>query len=221
MIDVPDPDDLATQPEADRGFNLIEMVIATSLVGLLMTVLAAAIVVSLRTTPSTENRLDDARSTRALAMWLSHDTTSAPRFLPEQAQGGLNLTTTDTGDNNDCGGEGTNLLHLQWTETSFQTTTHVANYRFVSDGTNGEIRRYSCSAVGAGALVFSAPSVRYLTSLLDPAQAPSVVASPAAGDVTMVTFQLTGKTGETAVSYTHLTLPTIVRECSCRCSRDR
>ena len=196
MMNVPDPDEPTTQPEVDRGFNLVEMVIATSLVGLLMTVLAAAIVVSLRTTPSTENRLDDARSTRALATWLSHDTTSAPRFLPEQAQGGLNLSTTDTGDNNDCGGEGTNLLHLQWTETSFQTTTHVANYRFVSDGTNGEIRRYSCSAVGAGA--FTAPSVRYLTSRLDPAQTPTVVASPASGDVTTVTFQLTGKTGEKA-----------------------
>jgi len=194
-MDVTESDLVVSQRQVDRGFNLIEVVIATSLIGLLTTVMAAAIVVSLRTTPSTENRLDDARSTRALATWLSHDTTSAPRFLPEQAQGGLNLTTTDTGDNNDCGGEGTNLLHLQWTEAAFQNTTHVANYRYVSDGSEGEIRRYACSAVGSGA--FSAPSVRLLTSRLDPAQTPVVVAAPSTGDVTSVTFQLAGKSGET------------------------
>lgn len=158
---------LPTQPsvapaphQRDHGFNLIELVISVSLVGLITTVLAAAIVVSLRTIPDTENRLDDARSTRALATWLSHDTTSAPRFLPEQAQGGINVTTLDTGDNNDCGGDGSNLLHLQWTEDSFVATTHVANYRFVDNGGEGQIRRYTCSAVGTGA--FSGSSGRII-----------------------------------------------------------
>jgi prepilin-type N-terminal cleavage/methylation domain-containing protein len=179
----------------DGGFTLVELVVVVSLVGLLMTVLASTIVVSLRATPDTESRLDDARATRALATWLSHDTTSAPRFLPEQAQGGINLTTTAVGDNNDCGGEGTNLLHLQWTEDSFIDTTHVANYRFVVNGEQGQIRRYSCSAVGTGA--FSGGSSRLLMSGLDSTQLPVVVPEPATGDVVTLTFQLTGKSGET------------------------
>lgn len=178
----------------DTGFTLIELVVAVSLVGLLTTVLAGAIVVSLRTTPDTENRLDDARATRALATWLSHDTTSAPRFLPEQAQGGIDLTTTATADNNDCGGEGKNLLHLQWTEDSFLDTTYVANYRFVVDGDEGQIRRYSCSAVGGP--TFSGGSSRLLTSRLDPTQIPVVVPEPATGEVVTLTFQLAGKSGE-------------------------
>jgi prepilin-type N-terminal cleavage/methylation domain-containing protein len=181
-------------PRPDHGFNLIELVIAVSLVGLITTVLAAAIVVSLRTIPDTENRLDDARATRALATWLSHDTTSAPRFLPEQAQGGINLTTTGTGDNNDCDGEGVNLLHLQWTEDTFVDTTHVANYRFVIAGDVGQIRRYSCSAVGTGG--FSSSTGRLLTSGLDPTQLPVVVPEPATGEVASLTFQLVGKSGE-------------------------
>lgn len=182
-------------PRRDPGFTLVELVIAVSLVGLITTVLAAAIVVSLRTIPNTENRLDDARATRALATWLSHDTTSAPRFLPEQQQGGINLATTVTGDNNDCGGEGTNLLHLQWTEDSFVDTTHVANYRFVIEGDKGQIRRYTCSAVGTGA--FSSSAGRILTSGLDPTQLPVVVPEPATGEVAALTFQLVGKAGET------------------------
>jgi prepilin-type N-terminal cleavage/methylation domain-containing protein len=186
--------DAPASSESDQGFNLVELVIAVSLVGLITTVLAAAIVVSLRSIPDTESRLDDARATRALATWLSHDTTSAPRFLPEQAQGGINLTTADTGDNNDCGGEGTNLLHLQWTEDSFVDTTHVANYRFVIDGEGGAIRRYACSALGTGP--FSISADRMLTSGLDPTQLPVVVPEPATGEVVALTFQLAGKSGE-------------------------
>lgn len=201
MTTTPTPDH--TEPQStrrDAGFNLVELVVAISLVGLLMTVLAAAIVVSLRTTPDTENRLDDARSTRALATWLSHDTTSAPRFLPLQAdQGGIDIST-GTGAPDVCGtGVGTNLLHLQWTETSFQKRTYVANYRFVVDGDEGEIHRYSCSAAHSGGTVgaFSAPSRRFLTSRLDPGQVPVVLAPVSSGEVASITFQLAGKSGET------------------------
>jgi prepilin-type N-terminal cleavage/methylation domain-containing protein len=188
--------DHADQPatRSDGGFTLVELVVAISLVGLVTTVLAAAIVVSLRTTPDTENRLDDARATRALATWLSHDTTSAPRFRLPRDQGGIDLSTGSTPD--PCGtGVGENLVHLQWTETSFVTTTHVANYRFVVNGDEGQIRRYSCSKVGDGS--FSGASSRLLTSKLDPAQPPIVVPDPATGDVSTLTFQLAGKSGET------------------------
>ena len=182
--------DAAGRSRPDGGFTLVELVVVISLVGLVTTVLAAAIIVSLRTTPQTADRLDDARATRALATWLSHDTTSTPPFLPEQAQGGLNLTATT----NFCGGEGTNLLHLVWVENSFVKTAHVANYRFVVVGDEGQIRRYSCSAADGGP--FTGSSSQLLTSGLDPAQPPVVIPEPATGEVDTVTFQLAGKSGE-------------------------
>ncbi|RLE17726.1 MAG: hypothetical protein DRJ50_13685, partial [Actinobacteria bacterium] len=111
----------------DRGFTLIELLIVTVLLGLLTTVLAAAIVVSLKTLPATEQRVDDARSTRGLATWLSHDTTSAPRFTPATSQGGL--VFGPGAGSNECAGSGDNLVHLQWTEQTSISQTFVANYR--------------------------------------------------------------------------------------------
>jgi len=197
----PSPDRTASATaRRDGGFTLIELVVAVSLVGLLTTVLAGAIVVSLRTTPDTENRFDDARSTRALATWLSHDTTSAPRFRPlQEDQGGIDISTDDDAPDV-CGtGAGENLLHLQWTETSFQKRTYVANYRFVVDDDEGEIHRYSCSAEHSGGKTgaFSAPNRRFLTSRLDPDQVPVVLAPVSSGEVASITFQLAGKSGET------------------------
>ena len=121
------------------------------ILGIVMSTLAMAIVVALRTSPGANERLDDSRATRALATWLSHDTMSTPPFLPETAQGGININRTPTADNNDCRGTGTNLLHLQWTETTSVNETFVTNYRFTTDGDSAEIKRYSCFLLNTGA----------------------------------------------------------------------
>lgn len=174
----------------DQGFSLIELLIVIVVMGTIMSTLAAALVISLRVAPTTENRLDDARATRALATWLSYDTTSAPPFLPEQAQGGIDLDPAA----GDCGGEGTSLLHLQWTESSFSSRTYVANYRFVVTGDSGEIIRYYCVQTGTDVVTLSA---RSLTRGLDPLDPPSVTANQDPGpDVSSVSFVLNGKSGE-------------------------
>ena len=154
-----------TAERDDQGFTVIEVLIVIVVMGTLMSTLAAALVIALKTAPSTEARLDDARSTRGLATWLSYDTTSAPPFLPEEAQGGIDITPGA----NDCGGAGTNLLHLKWTENSFSQRTYVANYRFVD---SGEIVRYYCTQSGTDAPV--ALSARTLTRGLDPDDPPTV-----------------------------------------------
>ena len=155
-----------TAERDDQGFTVVELLIVVVVMGTLVSTLAAALVLSLRTAPRAEDRLDDARSTRALATWLSYDTTSAPPFLPEQAQGGIDLTSAA----NDCGGAGTNLLHLQWTESSFTRRTYVANYRFLD---SGEIVRYYCSQK-EGDAAFVSLSAQTLTRGLDPADPPTV-----------------------------------------------
>ena len=179
----------------DGGFTLTEILITVVLLGLVTATLAAAITTSLAAAPQTDARIDDARSTRTLATWLSHDTTSAPPFLPEQPTGGIDITTVATGDNNDCGGVGTNLLHLQWRESAALTTTYVANYRFVVEDGEGVIMRYACSKVGAAS--FGTTFARAVTPSLDAASLPTVtVDQPVGGDVLSVSFALTGLSGE-------------------------
>jgi hypothetical protein len=197
----------------------MELVISVALSALVMTVLAAAVSVTLRTTPSTEGRLDDARSTRGLATWLSHDTTSAPRFLPERPQGGINLDTSTTAPNN-CGGDGTNLLHLTWLETGTITQTFVANYRLVQTGPDSAmIARYTCVKPGVDPLTaFASTSRTNLTSRLKLSQPPIVIPtwSPTGCDpsfdplcvVTSISFTLTGVAGDQVVVTTGSRNPT-------------
>jgi len=193
---------VTTQPQhpgpgqgRDAGFTLIEMTMVMVILGIVMSTLAMAIVVALRTSPGAEERLDDSRATRALATWLSHDTMSTPPFLPEKAQGGINIDRTATADNNDCGGNGTNLLHLQWIQTTSVNETFVTNYRFTTDGDSGEIKRYSCFLLNTG--MFSRPTVQTLTSGLDPTKVPEVTAAQLPSqNVTSITFALIGRSGE-------------------------
>ena len=194
MLKAHRPEDVVENEEvksSDRGFTLIELLIVTVLLGIIMSVLATAVVVSLKTLPATEQRVDDARSTRGLATWLSHDTTSAPRFNPATAQGGLDFSI---GANDCLVGTGDNLLQLKWVEQTSIHQTFVANYRFVTNSGAGTIVRYSCSKTGTGA--YSAATSLNLTSNLDPAVPPMLTTTTSGTDVTSITLVLTGESGE-------------------------
>lgn len=191
----------------DSGFTLIEVLIVTVVLGVVTSAIAVSFSVIVRATPQTEVRVDDARSTRGLATWLAHDTTSAPPFIPEQAQGGINVTQSATADNNDCGGSGNNILHLQWLEDGFVNQTFVANYRYVDNGTQGMVVRYTCSRVGAAP--FAGTAVQNLTSGLAPASSPvAIPVMGAPGKATSVDFQLTALSGETVFVQTGSRNPT-------------
>ena len=60
------------------GFTLVEMLIVVTILGVVMTTLAAVFSVIVRTTPSTEARADDARSLQGLVTWLPQDIDAAP-----------------------------------------------------------------------------------------------------------------------------------------------
>lgn len=194
-------------PRREHGFTLIEVLMVITVIGIVASAVAVSFTVIVRSTPRTELRIDDARSTRGLATWLAHDTTSAPRFLPEQSQGGIDVTQTATADNNDCGGAGSNIVHLQWTEDGFTERTFVANYRYVDDGNEGRVVRYTCSSVGAGP--FTGTTEQKLTSGL--ASGTSPVATPvmgAPGEATSIDFELTALSGETVLVQTGSRNPT-------------
>jgi len=180
------------------GFTLPELTIAITLSGVLIAALATALSVALRVTPTSEDRIDDARSTRSLSTWLAQDTTSTPPFWPEQALGGFNIETTDDGTNNACGGLGDNVVHMRWSETVNSSTEFVSNYRFVVDGGTAQIRRYTCYSEMADPFVVTAD--RAVTPDLDPAQIPvTSIATDVSGNVTVLAFTLAGTSGETVL----------------------
>lgn len=194
MTSPPDPQ----PPRNDRGFTLIEVTLTMVISGILVAALATAISAAIRTTPSSENRIDDARSTRSLSTFLSHDTTSTPPFAPEQAEGGFDVATTPGPDNNDCGAAGTNIVHMQWTETVFDTRRYVANYRFVVEDGAGRVVRVACSADDGDP--FTLDSSLPVTPRLDPSAVPvATLTYDAFGNVAVVAFTLTGQTGETVL----------------------
>ncbi len=141
---------------------MIETLIVISIMGIIVPSLAVAFMVIVRTTPETEVRLDDARTTRGLATWLSHDTTSAPRFEPMTDQGGIDMSSTI----NPCGGQGNNILHLQWTEDGFSERTYVSSFRFVVVRRGGSDRAIHVLTYGVRSVLRDAgdqPHVRPLT----------------------------------------------------------
>lgn len=184
-------------PPGDAGFTLIEMTIVIVVMGTLMAALAMAVSITLRAAPDNEDRIDDARSTRSLSTWLAQDTTSTPPVIPEGAYGGMNTTSTSASDPsgaNACGGNGQNIVHMTWTETTTGTTTYVANYRFVGDATQARVARYTCSKTGADP--FTPPRTQLLTPNLDASAAPIANFDSTSN---LLSFTLTGKTGETVL----------------------
>jgi prepilin-type N-terminal cleavage/methylation domain-containing protein len=179
----------------DGGFTLIEVLLVVIILGIVMSSLAFAFSVAIRTNPDNADRIDDSRSTRGLATWLSYDTASTPPFVGERPQGGM-----VTGPANDCGGPGTNLVHLKWVEAAPVKMIYVASYRFVvdPDGT-GQIVRVACSSRRDAP--FQRISEITVTSDLSPSAVPGVqlVVDPVSQLVTKISFGLTGNTGESVL----------------------
>lgn len=172
----------------DRGFTLIELLIVTTIIGVIVGSLSAAFLVIVKTSPSTEIRVDDARSTRGLATYLSHDTTSAPPYDYADPKGWID---TSAGAGN-CGGAGANIVQFSWLENGFSSRTFYANYRFVTSGSEASVVRYSCSST-------TPTRVYNLTAGLDPADPPDVILNKVGGDVVSVDFVLHASSGADVV----------------------
>lgn len=137
---------MSTRPrDRDRGLTLVELIIVTTLLGLVATVIAAAFITILQVTPSTQFRIDDARSTRGLQTYLARDIASTPPNVPVDAsEGGYLFSGAEPSDpDHRCNvSVGTNVLHMQWKEAG---STFYANYRLVPDGSSNKVIRYYCT----------------------------------------------------------------------------
>lgn len=175
----------ARKPEQrDGGFTMIEMLIVITTMAILIGTLSAVFLVIIKTSPSSEIRVDDARSTRGLATWLSHDTTSAPPNRSFDSKGWI-----DTSSGGACGGPGVSLVQFSWLEEGFSSQTFYADYRFVADGGDASVVRYFCSTSGAS-------TTMNLTAGLDPLTPPDIALNPSTGDVDSVDFTLHSNAGD-------------------------
>ena len=127
-----------TRQRNGRGFTLVEVLIVVVILGLITFVIAAAFTVIVRSSPSNENRTDDARSLLGLTTWLPQDVASTqingfdaydPSTSYEPTYGCLGSPP------------GTTLLRLDWGQSG---STYSAHYRYVQVGDQHRIRRYSC-----------------------------------------------------------------------------
>jgi prepilin-type N-terminal cleavage/methylation domain-containing protein len=175
----------------DGGFTLVELLIVIGLMGIIVSTLSAAIIVIIRTSPSTGLRIDDARTLRGISTWLAHDVTSTPPFTPPDPNGGMITNPGQAG----CGAPGTNILHLSWIENDgTSTTTYVATYRYVNDAEGARMMRYTCSSASAGN-----DGIR-LTAGLSTTQQPTVsFDTDPTGRITVVKLRLYGASGEQVV----------------------
>jgi prepilin-type N-terminal cleavage/methylation domain-containing protein len=122
----------------DAGFTLLETVIVVMIIGIIVPVLAFSFSVVVRTTPSAEDRADDARSLLNLTTHLSQDVSSTREdgffVAPEVSPGGCDPTSLPASS--------INLLELQWTEDAAR---YVVNYRWLNTGPGkGQIHRFAC-----------------------------------------------------------------------------
>lgn len=143
----------------DAGFTLLETVIVVVIMGIVVPVLAFAFSVVVRTTPSAEDRADDARSLLNLTTHLSQDVSSTREdgfFIgPDPAPPGGCLETS-------LPAVSINLLELRWSEGAER---YITNYRWVSTGPGkGQIHRFACQQGQAARLARMTPDMNEVPS---------------------------------------------------------
>ena len=189
------------RPRPLEGFTLVELVVVVALLGLIMTVLSAAVVVILRNTstpegrPSTAERIDDADVLQGLVTWLPQDVDSTPA-------GGFD---TDRDALSGCAGssdDGVSLLKLTWSEYNGDSTvTYRANYRHVTTEGTSRIVRIACHGesepFGSSGMVRMSSEVAPLPPDWDPTEPPASVKIDYDGtEVDLVRFEVTTSTGK-------------------------
>ncbi len=126
---------------SDRGMTLPELLISVSLMGLLATVLAGAMSVTLRQAKSTEGRANLARSESSIDTWLPADLASTDVLNTTLPAVNLDPAATPCGN---CAGidmTGTNALQLAW-DTAGRVTR--VQYQYIEFDGDWQLRRISC-----------------------------------------------------------------------------
>lgn len=125
----------------DRGMTLPELLISMALMGVLATVLAASISVTLRQSTSTEGRTNVARAEAAIDTWLPADLASTDVNNVDLPAVDLDPAATPCGTCMGIDLSGTNALQLAW-ESAGRVTR--VQYQYIDVANSWHLRRISC-----------------------------------------------------------------------------
>ena len=153
----------------ERGFTLVELLVASVIVGIIMSAMATAIIVGLRTTDEANTRFSE-----------SHDAQIASAYFVTDVQSADSVTTTD----NTCSGVN-NVLRLRWTDNA---GVKDAAY-YINDAT-GQHRLSRAYCVG-GSLQSTLTIVHFLSATAPP----TVTCTPTCGASTSVAITVTEPSG--------------------------
>lgn len=159
---------------AEAGFTLVELLVATVITTVVIAAIAASIVVGLRTTDATNERLAE-----------SHDAQIAAAYFVPDVHSADDASTSDT----ECAGA-TPVIRLRWTDGS---VVKVASY--VSESAGGELRltRKYCED---GAPVSTLTIAHRLSASVPPTVACTGLAgSSCTGEPATATLQVTDTSG--------------------------
>lgn len=132
----------ARRLHGDRGFTLIDTVLAVGLTSTIMTVLAAAIMVTLGPDQDALERSSSAHDGEVASVWLPADLSSAGPIDP--------VADLDPAAVLSCVGAtpGANVLRVGWNQPLPVSTNTAVSYRVVQRDTDWQLVRYVCTNGG-------------------------------------------------------------------------
>ena len=137
--------------QTDRGFTLIELVIAIVLSGLIAGVVVAALITSLNAADSTTAQVNDSTDTGLVSTFLVRDAQSSGGIDPATAQpvaATLGVSKSDWGG---CAQSAALVVRFSWLDhaSALARSTIVVTYAY--DGSSQTLTRRTCTNGAAGA----------------------------------------------------------------------
>jgi prepilin-type N-terminal cleavage/methylation domain-containing protein len=137
---------------ADRGFTLVELIIALVLSLMVVGVITAALITSLNVASSTTGQVNDSSETGLISSFLFRDAQSAGGINPVNASpnASLGVWTTASGT---CTQAGALVLRFSWNEYTAAATFSAIEVVYSLDSTTHTLTRKTCKDGVAGASV--------------------------------------------------------------------
>jgi len=124
----------SSRDETDRGMTLVELLITVTILGVIMSSLAAAVIVMLRSEAPTRDRIAESKDVTFLQAWIPTDLASAVSRNVEPTYQPAAATTLP----------GTNVITITRPDLSGSSATSYVtiSYRYVNDDDEWQLRRY-------------------------------------------------------------------------------